>query len=72
MSIFLIFGFLLIFALGTSTISMINAHPHATSTLMESHSHNVDSNLFQENFLVHTFENVAFSIHEFFNSLLFN
>ena len=38
-----------------SSFSVAEAHPHATIELMESHSH---ENLFEENFLLHTFENV--------------
>ncbi len=53
-------------------VSTVDAHPHATIDLMESHSHDIGDEGFQENFLVHTFENVIFSVVDFFNNILFS
>ncbi|NNL57895.1 MAG: hypothetical protein HKP31_00205 [Nitrosopumilus sp.] len=53
------------------TISTIAAHPHATIDLMESHSHIFADEKFHDNFVIHTFDQVIFSITDFFNSILF-
>lgn len=50
--------------------STADAHPHATVDLMESHSHDVDDEVFQEDFVVHTFEEVIFSVFSFIKSHL--
>jgi len=60
---------MVVFVLGIAPIA--EAHPHATVDLMESHSHDVHDNNFQENFIVHTFEDVIFSVFDFFKSVLF-
>lgn len=62
----LVFGILmgLVFVIGS--ISIVEAHPHTTVDLMESHSHDVHDEKFQESFLVHTFEDVIFSLVDFF------
>jgi len=57
-----------IFAMGI--ISTAEAHPH-TVELMESHSHILADENFHENFLIHTFDQVIFSVTDFFNSILF-
>jgi hypothetical protein len=66
----LIFGILMGLIIILGSISIAEAHPHATVDLMESHSHDLHDEKFQENFLIHTFENVIFSIVDFFNSFL--
>lgn len=57
-----------IFVIGMA--STADAHPHATVDLMESHSHDVDDEVFQEDFIVHTFEEVIFSVFSFIKSHL--
>ncbi len=52
-------------------IPMVEAHPHATIDLMESHSHNVIDDNFQEDFIVHSFEHVLISTYDFIISILF-
>ncbi len=52
-------------------IPMVEAHPHATIDLMESHSHDVIDDNFQEDFIVHTFEEVIFSVFNFIKNILF-
>ncbi len=59
------FGILIVFVFVLGIISTVDAHPHITIDLMESHYHDKE---FQENFLVHTFTDVIFSIFDFFNS----
>ena len=58
-----------VFVLGT--ISMVDAHPHATMDLMESHSHDIHDENFQENFILHTFEDVILSTIDFIKNFLF-
>ncbi len=52
-------------------IPMVEAHPHATIDLMESHSHDVLDDNFQEDFIVHSFEQVLISTYDFIISILF-
>jgi hypothetical protein len=52
-------------------IPMVEAHPHATIDLMESHSHDVLDDNFQEDFIVHSFEHVLISTYDFIISILF-
>ena len=52
-------------------IPMVEAHPHATIDLMESHSHNVLDDNFQEDFILHSFEHVLISTYDFIISILF-
>jgi len=67
----LIFGILTVFVFAMGMISTAEAHPHTTIDLMESHSHDIFDEKFQENFMVHTFENVILTVVDFFNSILF-
>lgn len=67
----LIFGILTVFVFAMGMISTAEAHPHTTIDLMESHSHDILDEKFQENFMVHTFENVILTVVDFFNSILF-
>lgn len=71
MKSFTFFGFLIVFVFVLGVISTADAHPHATIDLMESHSHDIHDEGFQDNFLVHTFEDVIFSVFNFFNNTLF-
>jgi len=71
MKSFVIFGILMALVLVLGTISIAEAHPHATIDLMESHSHDVHDKNFQENFILHTFEDVIFSVFDFFKNILF-
>ena len=66
-----IFGILMAFVIVLGSISMAEAHPHATIDLMESHSHDVHDKNFQENFILHTFQDVIFSVFDFFKNILF-
>ena len=60
----------IVFVLGT--ISLAEAHPHATIDLMESHSHDVNDKKFQEDFILHDFEHVILSAMNFLKSILFS
>ena len=71
MKSFVIFGILMAFVIVLGSISMTDAHPHTTIDLMESHSHDVHDENFQENFILHTFEDVIFSAFNFFKNILF-
>jgi len=67
-----IFGILMAFVIILGTISIAEAHPHATIDLMESHSHDLHDENFQENFIVHTFKDVIFSAFNFIKNILFS
>ena len=66
-----IFGILMAFVIILGTISIAEAHPHATIDLMESHSHDPHDKNFQENFILHTFKDVIFSVFDFIKNILF-
>ena len=66
---FIIFGFLFLFVFVLGIIPPIDAHPHSTIDLMESHSHDASNEKFQEHFLIHTFEQVIFSLVDFVNGI---
>ena len=51
--------------------NFLDAHPHSTIDLIESHSHDVNDENFQEEFVLHDFEHVIISIFGFVNSILF-
>ena len=71
MKTFVIFGILVAFVIVLGTISIAEAHPHATIDLMESHSHDPHDEDFQENFILHTFKDVIFSVFNFIKNILF-
>ena len=71
MKSFVIFGILMAFVIVLGSISMAEAHPHATIDLMESHSHDVHDENFQENFILHTFQDVIISVFDFIKNILF-
>ena len=71
MKFFAIFGILIAVVIVLGTISMAEAHPHATIDLMESHSHEVHDENFQVNFILHTFKDVIFSVFDFIKNILF-
>ena len=60
----------MVFVFSLGIISTAEAHPHATPELMDSHSHVFADENFHDNFLIHTFDQVLFSITDFFTSLL--
>ena len=66
-----IFGVLItvVFALGA--VSLVEAHPHTTIDLTESHSHDPNDKNFQEEFILHDFEHVIFSMFDFIKNFLF-
>ena len=64
---FTFFGILIAFVFVIGMASTADAHPHATIDLMESHSHD---EWFEENFIVHTFEEVILSAFDFINTHL--
>ena len=66
-----IFGILMAFVIVLGSISMAEAHPHATIDLMESHSHDPHDENFQENFILHTFQDVIISVFNFIKNILF-
>jgi hypothetical protein len=67
---FTFFGILIAFVFVIGMASTADAHPHATIDLMELHSHDMHDEVFQENFIVHTFEEVIFSVFSFINTHL--
>ena len=71
MKTLVIFGILMAFVIVLGSISMAEAHPHATIDLMESHSHDFHDENFQENFILHTFEDVIVSVFDFIKNILF-
>ena len=71
MKYFVIFGILMAFVIVLGSISIAEAHPHATIDLMESHSHDSHDENFQENFILHTFEDVIISVFNFIKNILF-
>ena len=52
-------------------VSIVDAHPHATHELMESHSHDPDSENFQEEFILHDFEHVIIEAWDWLHRILF-
>ena len=70
MNNFTFFGILIAFVFVIGMASAAEAHPHATIDLLESHSHDMHDEVFQENFIVHTFEEVIFSVFNFINAHL--
>ena len=54
-----------------SQFSLAEGHPHSTIDLMESHSHDPNDENFQEEFILHDFEHVIFSVYNFIKNLLF-
>jgi hypothetical protein len=70
MKYFIFFGILIAFIFVIGIASTADAHSHATIDLMESHSHDMHDEVFQENFIVHTFEEVIFSVFSFINAHL--
>ena len=71
MKSFVIFGILMAIVIVLGSFSIAEAHPHATIDLMESHSHDVHDDNFQENFILHTFGDVIFSAFDFIKNILF-
>lgn len=47
-----------------------DAHPHASFTLMDSHSHELHNEKYQGHFIIHTFEEVVLNTISFFESFL--
>ena len=70
MKYFTFFGILIAFIFVIGMASAADAHPHTTIDLMESHSHDMHDEVFQENIIVHTFEEVIFSVFSFINTHL--
>ena len=66
-----ILGILTLIVSILGVIPMAEAHPHATIDLMESHSHDVHDDDFQEDFIVHSFEHVIISAYDFIKRILF-
>ncbi len=54
-----------------TVIPIAEAHPHTTIELMESHSHDVNDENFQEEFILHEFEHVIISAFDWLNRILF-
>ena len=67
----LVFGVLIAVVFVLGSISIAEAHPHATIDLMESHSHDPNADNFQEEFFLHDFEHVIFSVYDFIKNILF-
>jgi len=66
-----ILGILTLIVSISGAIPTVEAHPHATIDLMESHSHDVHDDDFQEDFIVHSFEQVIISTYDFIIRILF-
>jgi len=60
-----------VFTFAIGIISFAEAHQHATVELTSSHSHILADEKFHDNFLIHTFDQVIFSVIDFFNDLFF-
>ena len=71
MKTLIIVGILMLVMFSLTVVPMAEAHPHATIDLMESHSHNVNAENFQEEFILHDFEHVIISVFDWFNQILF-
>jgi hypothetical protein len=67
----IILGILMSIVFISGVVPIAEAHPHATIDLMESHSHDVNDENFQEEFILHDFEHVIISIFDWFNRILF-
>lgn len=67
----LIVIFLLLVIVNVGFVSTVDAHPHATIELTDSHSHILADEKFHDNFWIHTFDQVVFSVTDFFNNLFF-
>jgi len=72
MKYFTVFGILIVSIFVIGMVSTVDAHPHVTIELMESHSHDVNDENFQEEFILHDFEHVIISIFDFINNILFS
>jgi len=70
MKSFIFFGILIVSVFVSGIISTVDAHPHATPELMNSHSHDVNAENFQEEFFLHDFEHVIISIFDFFSEII--
>lgn len=70
MKYLIIFGIALILLI-PGVVSTVDAHPHATIELTDSHSHILADEKFHDNFWIHTFDQVVFSISDFFDNLFF-
>ncbi len=67
----IILGIFLSILFGLGFNPMVEAHPHATTDLMESHSHDIHSENFEKNFTLHSFEHVIIFTYDWFKSILF-
>jgi len=68
----IIFGLLIALVLVSSSFSIAEAHPHANIDLMVSHSHDPDSENYEENFLLHSFDHVILSKVRLLINMIFN
>jgi len=59
----------IVFISGIVTIA--EDHPHATIDLMESYSHNIGDENYQEEFILHDFEHVIITVFDWFDRILF-
>jgi len=66
-----ILGILTLIVSISGVIPMADAHPHVTIDLMESHSHDIHNDNFQDDFIVHSFEHVIISTYDFIINILF-
>ena len=66
-----ILGILTLIVSISGVIPMVEAHPHVTIDLMESHSHDIHNDNFQDDFIVHSFEHVIISTYDFIINILF-
>ncbi len=64
-------GILMSMVFISSIVSIAEAHPHSNIDLMESHSHDVDDENFQGQFILHNFEHVIISTFSWFKSIVF-
>ena len=67
----IITGILVSILVTPGLIFTVEAHPHATSELMESHSHEIGDEKFQEGFILHDFEHVIVATWDWLNRVLF-
>ena len=71
MNYLIITGILISILLIPGIFSIVEAHPHATIDLMESHSHDFDDENYQEGFIIHDFEHVIIATFDWLNRILF-
>lgn len=66
-----LFGILLVTVFVIGFVSTVDAHPHITPEMMETHSHILGDKNYEDNFILHDFEHVIISTLDWINQGLF-